>query len=309
MLSGALAKIMGQAAIPTGEEVTKGMDLSSKTFLVTGCATGLGFETMRVLCLRNATVLACARSTERAREACAKVAGGKCVPLACCLDDPASVRQCVAQIKAQNIVLDGIIANAGIMSLPALELVQGWERQFMTNHVGHFILVTGLVDNLAPDARVVVTSSEGHVLAKTGWLDNLDGSRGYDAWGAYGASKGSNILFSNELAARFALDAQTRRTSNSLHPGIIATPLSRNMLGTDSLKSRVFMFLGPWFLRVRLYSLTSGLTRARGCQSEAQGAATQIWLATSPEAAGMSGKYFADCRAAVPSNKAQSAQH
>src|ERR1700686_3850999 len=100
----------------TAEEVTAGLSLVGKTMLVTGCNSGLGLETMRVLALRGARVIGTARTTEKARVACASVTG-ETVPLACELSDPASVRGCVASVVAAGIRLDAMICNAGIMGL------------------------------------------------------------------------------------------------------------------------------------------------------------------------------------------------
>ena len=99
----------------TAEEVTDGLDLSGKTYLVTGCSTGLGRETLRVLTLRGARVIALARTLENAREVCAQVAGDT-VPLACELSDPGSINRAVDEIRSSDHRLDGIIANAGIMA-------------------------------------------------------------------------------------------------------------------------------------------------------------------------------------------------
>ncbi len=148
----------------TAEEVTAGMSLGGKTFLVTGCSSGLGLETMRVLALRGARVLGTARTLEKARAACAAV-GGDAVPLACELSDPRSVRACVEAVLARGERLDALIGNAGIMALPRREQAFGVELQLFTNHVGHFLLVTGLLDALADDGRVVMLSSRAHLRA------------------------------------------------------------------------------------------------------------------------------------------------
>ena len=108
--------------------------------------------------------------------------------MACELSEPASVRAAVESVKALNITLDGLMANAGIMALPKLETKHGYEMQFFTNHVGHFILVTGLLEALAEVGRVVMLSSVAHKQAYRAGiqLDNLNGARGYTSWGAYG---------------------------------------------------------------------------------------------------------------------------
>ena len=151
----------------TAEQVTDGLNLDGKTYLVTGCNSGLGQEALRVLTLRGARVVGTARTVQKAKEACDAVKG-KTVPLACELSDPASVRACVASVKEQGIKLDGLICNAGIMALPKLEKAFGYELQFFTNHIGHFILVTGLLEQLTDTGRVVMLSSAAHLRAPEG---------------------------------------------------------------------------------------------------------------------------------------------
>src|SRR5690606_36016408 len=128
----------------TAEQVTDGLSLDGKTILVTGCNSGIGQEACRVLALRGALVLGTARTQEKAAAACAAFPG-KAIGYACELSDPASVRGCVAAVQAAGHQLDAIICNAGIMMLPKLEKAHGYELQFFTNHVGHFMLVTGLI--------------------------------------------------------------------------------------------------------------------------------------------------------------------
>ncbi|TNE48114.1 MAG: SDR family oxidoreductase [Deltaproteobacteria bacterium] len=257
----------------TAEEVTEGLDLSGKTYLVTGCNSGLGLETMRVLSLRGAHVIAAARTAEKAANAIAQVSANA-TPVACELSDPASVRACVENVKQTGRTLDAMICNAGIMALPKLETSHGYELQFFTNHVGHFILVTSLLDQLAEDGRVVIVSSAAHLQApkETIEFDNLDGSKRYNSWRNYGQSKMANILFARHLSKKFE---GTQRTANALHPGVIQTNLGRHMGGF------VKMLLGvvsPLFLK-----------------SIPQGAATQCYVATHPSLADVSGEYFADC--------------
>lgn len=260
----------------TAEQVTEGLDLAGKTVLVTGCNSGLGFEAMRVLALRGAWVVGTARTLEKAREACAKVQGAT-VPLACELSDPASVRACVEAVKQQGLTLDAIICNAGIMALPKLEKAHGYELQFFTNHIGHFMLVTGLLERLSPTGRVVMLSSGAHNAAPKGGIefDNLDGSKGYSSWRNYGQSKLANLLFAKELARRFA---GTQRTANAVHPGVIQTNLGRHM---SPVLAALFGVTGKLWLK-----------------SVPQGAATEVFVATHPSLAGVNGQYFADCNVA-----------
>ena len=261
----------------TAEEVTAGLSLAGKTYLVTGCNSGLGEEACRVLALRGARVVGTARTIEKATAALAPL-GTATVPLACELSDPKSVRACVAAVQAQQLVLDGIIANAGIMALPKLQQAFGYELQFFTNHIGHFMLVTGVLDQLGAAGRVVLLSSSAHKMApKVGIeFDNLSGAQGYRPWRSYGQSKLANLLFAKELARRFV---GTTRTANAVHPGVINTKLSRHM---NPVGTFLFGALGSLALK-----------------SVPQGAATEVYVATNPALAEVSGKYFANCNVAT----------
>src|SRR5450755_3113924 len=229
----------------TAEQVTDGISLAGKTILVTGCNSGIGLESMRVLAMRGATVIGTGRSVEKAKAACDSIVGGA-IPLACELSDPASVRACIASIKNRKIKLDSIIANAGIMALPKLETFFGYEAQFFTNHIGHFILVTGLLGDLAEDCRVVMVSSDAHLRAPKEGIafDNLDGAKRYTPFEAYGQSKIANLLFAKELARKFA---GTKKTANAIHPGVIKTNLARSM--KNPLVAVVFAIAAPLALK------------------------------------------------------------
>jgi WW domain-containing oxidoreductase len=174
-----------------------------------------------------------------------------------------------------------LLANAGIMALPKLEQAHGYELQFFTNHIGHFILVTGLLDTLTDDARVVVVSSFGHNFAPSGGIqfDNLSGKKGYFGWRAYGQSKLANVLFVRALAKRFE---GTQKTANSLHPGGIATNLSRHI---DTPLSRALFGSLGWI----------------GMKSVGQGAATECYIAAHSGARGINGRYWVDCNVASSS--------
>jgi WW domain-containing oxidoreductase len=263
----------------TAEEVTDGLDLRGRHILITGVASGLGQESARVLAKRGATVLGAARSVEKAAEACRDF-GNDAVPVACDLADPASVRACVEIVKNSGVMLDAILCNAGIMALPKRELCCGQEMQFLTNHVGHFLLVTGLIDRLTPTGRVVMLSSDAHTMAPSAGIqfDDLTFEKGYRPWGAYGQSKLANLLFARSLARRFA---GTRQTANAVHPGVIVTNLGRHM---------------PAIARVVL-----GAASAIALKSIPEGAATQCFVTAHPSLADVSGEYFSDCNVAKSS--------
>jgi NAD(P)-dependent dehydrogenase (short-subunit alcohol dehydrogenase family) len=165
------------------------------------------------------------------------------------------------------------------MALPKLQQECGYELQFFTNHIGHFILVTGLLDSLSEDARVVMLSSEGHRLATRGVeLDNLSGEKSYARWRAYGRSKLANLLFAVELASRFE---GTKRTANAVHPGVIRTNLGRHMNGV--------MNAG--------YAAVDAIY----AKNIPQGAATTCYVATNALLGSQSGAYFSDCNVAKAS--------
>jgi len=276
----------GHGYASSAEEVTEGIDLSGKRVLITGINSGLGAETARVLSMRGAHIVGAARTVEKAQAALDEIEG-ESTPVACELSDLLSVKECAAHVADTGKPLDVIICNAGIMAVAKLETIHGIERQFFTNHIGHFTLVTGLLESLADSARVVMLSSAGHQLTPKGGiaLDNLTGERGYNKWRNYGQSKLANLLFAVELARRFE---GTDKTANAVHPGVIRTNLGRHMGGALSF---LFAATGP------IYAKTV-----------AQGAATSCYVAAHPRTATISGKYFADCNVAKSSGHGRDAE-
>ena len=275
----------GFGANSTAEEVTAGLSLAGKNILVTGCTSGLGLEAMRVLTLRGARVLGTARSLAKAAAACSTTQG-KTLPLACELADPKIVRACVLAVQQDGQKLDAIICNAGIMALPKRQEAFGNELQLFTNHIGHFLLVTGLLGQLAANGRVVLLSSAAHRNAPRAGIefDNLSGERGYSGWQAYGQSKFANLLFAKELARRFA---GTKKVAIAIHPGVIKTGLSRNM---NPVIDFLWGAVSPLFLK-----------------SVEQGAATEVYAAVHPGAAVLNGSYLADCNVDRPRPDAEDA--
>ncbi|MET0387481.1 MAG: SDR family oxidoreductase [Polyangiales bacterium] len=265
----------------TAEEVTQGLDLRGKTILITGVNSGLGQETARVLGLRGARIVGAARTRDKAAEAC-RAFGPTAVPVACELSEPTQVRATVAELQGLGLALDVIVCNAGIMALPKRTIHHGQELQFLTNHIGHFILVNGLLPQLTATGRVVVLSSGAHFAAPRSGiqLDDLTFERGYSPWTAYGQSKLANLLFARALSRRFA---GSGRTANALHPGVIATNLTRHM----NVVARVAF----------------PLASAVALKSIPEGAATQSYVASHPSLANVTGEYFAD------SNIARSSHH
>lgn len=260
----------------TAEQVTAGLDLAGKTYAITGANSGLGYETMRVLALRGAHVIGIARTMDKATQACASVAG-KTTPAFLDLADFASVVNCAEMIRGMDIPLDGLICNAGIMALPELELVDGIERQFAVNHLGHFILVNQLMATVmaAPQGRFVILSSRAHRRAPPDGIQFDDlafANVEYAPWTAYGHSKLANALCARELARRLS---GSSTTSNSVHPGIIQTNLGRHL---------------PWYMQAA--GTLFGWAFMKNIE---EGAATQTYVATSPGLIGVNGFYFSDC--------------
>ena len=258
----------------TAEEVTAGLDLSGLTIAITGANSGLGYETMRVLALRGAHIIGIARTQKKAEEACASIEG-ETTPLFLDLAEWESIVRCADAIRAMNIPLDGLITNAGIMALPELEIVNGVEKQFAVNHLGHFILINQLRELVlaAPQGRFTLLSSRAYRSAENGIeFDNLDGSQHYDPWNAYGVSKLANALCARELAAQIS---HTNATANSVHPGVIQTNLMTNLPQWQQWGAK---YLGWVFFK-----------------NIEEGAATTCYVATSPELVDVRGFYFSDC--------------
>ena len=212
----------------TAEEVTAGLDLSGSTALVTGCNSGLGYETMRVLALRGAHVIGTGRTLEKAATACSSVAG-KTTPVALELSDFDSVVACAQSVRDMGVRLDMLICNAGINTFGELELVNGIEKIFVVNYLGHFVLVNQLLPMMlaAGSGRIVnVGSRSGYRQAPAVGIDfdNLRGEKEFDSGEAYGRSKLANALFSLALAERLE---GTGLTSNVVHPGLVLTDIAR----------------------------------------------------------------------------------
>ena len=264
----------------TAEEVTAGIDLTGKYVVVTGCNSGIGYETMRVLALRGAHVIGTGRDLAKASTACASVAG-KTTPVVLELADLQSVVDGAAAIRDIVPHIDMLICNAGMVAGADLEQINGIEQTFMVNHLGHFVFVNRLLDRVkaAPQGRVVMVSSSAAFSSAGIEFDNLSGERDYASWRAYSQSKLANALFALELADRLA---GTGATANALHPGVIKTNIARNK---------------PWYLRA-LFA-----TGSLFLKSSAQGAATTCYVATSPQLAGVSGYFFADCKPITASGK------
>lgn len=249
----------------TADHVLAGIDLSGKRILITGCNSGLGFETMNALAANGASVIGLARSIDNASRACSQ-AGPGCIPVACDLANLDSIAGAIRNIRSLSVPLDAMVANAAVAHPPSLSTRYGVEMQFLTNHVGHFMLVNGLVDLVHDGSgRVVIVSSAASIDAAPPegiMFDNLDGSRFYEARAFYGQSKLANALYAKELSRRLS---QRGIAVNSVDPSAARTRLNKGFFA-------------------RLLAKTA-----------AQAAATQALLAASPRAAGVTGEYWSNC--------------
>jgi NAD(P)-dependent dehydrogenase (short-subunit alcohol dehydrogenase family) len=261
----------------TAGEVLRGHDLGGRLAIVTGGYSGLGLETTRTLAAAGAGVIVPARRPDAAREALTGVAGVEVAGLD--LTDLASVRNFAESIVSSGRHVDLLINSAGIMACPETRIGPGWELQFATNHLGHYALVNHLWRAFSGGrgARIVSVSSGAHGITPIRW-DDVHFTRGYDRWQAYGQSKTANVLFAVHLDA---MGRDTGVRAFSLHPGSILTPLQRHL-------AREEMIAAGWIDE-------AGDLADPTFKTPQQGAATQVWAATSPQLEGLGGLYCEDC--------------
>jgi NAD(P)-dependent dehydrogenase (short-subunit alcohol dehydrogenase family) len=273
----------GFGASTTAAEVLGGIDLTGTTALVTGGYSGIGIETTRALAGAGAHVIVPARRPDGAREALQGIEGAEVDELD--LGDLDSVAAFADRFLATSRTLDVVIDSAGIMATPETRVGPGWEAQFATNHLGHFALVNRLWPAIEPGgARIVSVSSTGHLRSGIRW-DDIDFAQGdYDKWDAYGQAKTANALFAVRLDA---LGRESGVRAFSLHPGGILTPLQRHL----PLEEQVQM---GWV------NADGSAKDPSQFKTPEQGAATQVWAATSPQLDGLGGLYLEDCDVAEP---------
>ncbi|CAN5374497.1 SDR family NAD(P)-dependent oxidoreductase [soil metagenome] len=269
-------------ATSTAADVIAHIDLSGKRAIVTGGASGLGEETARALASAGADVTIAVRNIDAGQRVAQRLSASTHNPHIHVgqldLADQGSVRAFVASWQGP---LDILVANAGVMANPETRTPEGWEIQFATNHLGHFVLAVGLHDSLAAagSARVVVLSSVGHVNGPVRFQDLDFTVEPYDPWLAYAQSKTANILFAVEAARRWEKDGIA---VNAVNPGRIwNTSLGRHI----ETPPQNFDPKG-----------STGVSE----KSIEQGAATSTLLAASPLVEGVTGQYFEDCQEAVP---------
>jgi NAD(P)-dependent dehydrogenase (short-subunit alcohol dehydrogenase family) len=273
--------------------VLEGVDLSGKRILVTGVSAGLGVETARTLAAHGAEVVGAARdlnkakaATEQVRAQAPKAGGLELVALD--LASLASVRACADALVSAGKPFDLVIANAGVMACPKSQTSDGFETQFGTNHLGHFVFVNRIASLLKPGSRLVNLSSAGHRFADVDLDDPNFERTACTEFGAYGRSKTANILFAVEFDRRHK--AHGVRAA-AVHPGGIQTELSRHV--TPEVRQQLTARLE----RINAANAAAGLPPFT-YKTIPQGAATSVWAGVVAAAEEVGGRYCEDCHVA-----------
>jgi NAD(P)-dependent dehydrogenase (short-subunit alcohol dehydrogenase family) len=275
-------------ATSTTEDVLSGVNLQGKRILVTGVSAGLGVETARSLTAHGAHVLGAARDLTKAEAATAQVRkdaaanGGSFELVALDLASLRSVRDCADKLLAKGGSFDVVIANAGVMAIPFGHTADGFETQFGTNHIGHFVLVNRVAPLIRAGGRLINLSSSGHRFSNVNLEDPNFERTPYDPFVAYGRSKTANILF----AVAFDQRHQARGIrAAAVHPGGIQTELGR--------------YVDPSHIRKMIDQMNQQLA-AEGkapfqWKTIPQGAATSVWAGVVAPADEIGGRYCENC--------------
>ena len=259
--------------------------MAGKTCMVTGANSGIGRVTALELARQGATVIMVCRSRDKGEAAFSeikeKVGRGSLELMIADLSSQAEIRRLAEEFQHRHHRLDVLVNNAGVFVRRRSMTVDGIETTFAVNHLAYFLLTNLLLDAIkrSAPARIVNVSSRAHASATINF-DDLQGERGYGGWNAYCQSKLANIEFTCELARRVESSGVT---ANCLHPGVIATGLFRNLPKIFHLPLQLFL------------------------STPEKGAETSVYLATSPEVEGITGKYFAGKRAVVSSPESRDA--
>ena len=281
-----MAEIFG--ATSTTEDVLAGINLQGKRFLVTGVSAGLGVETARSLATHGAAVVGAARDLTKAEKATAQVRrdaaalDGSLDLVALDLSSLESVRACADGLLEAGNHFDGVIANAGVMATPFGHTTDGFETQFGTNHLGHFVLVNRIAPLIRAGGRLINLSSAGHRYAKVDLQDPNFERTPYEPFVAYGRSKTANILFA------VAFDRRHRERgvrAAAVHPGGIQTELGRHQDPS------------------RWETIVDQMNRQLAAEGKApfqwktipQGAATSVWAGVVAPADEIGGRYCENC--------------
>jgi NAD(P)-dependent dehydrogenase (short-subunit alcohol dehydrogenase family) len=277
-------------ATSTTDDVLYGMNLQGKRILVTGVSAGLGIETARALAAHGGHVVGAARDLKKAEAATAPVrkaaatAGGSFELVTLDLANLKSVRECADGLLAKGQFFDVVIANAGVMAAPFGHTADGFETQFGTNHLGHFVLINRIAPLLRKGSRLINLSSAGHRFSNVDLNDPNFERTPYEPFAAYGRSKTANILFA------VAFDRRHRGRgvrAAAVHPGVIQTELGRH--------------LDP----ARIQALVDQMSKERAAEGKEpfqwktipQGAATSVWAGVIAPAEEIGGKYCENCHA------------
>ena len=281
-------------ATSTTDDILDGVDLRGKRYLVTGVSSGMGIETARALVAGGAEVIGTARDLEKAAQATGEVReaaganGGSFDIIALDLADLASVRAAADALVTGGQTFDAVIANAGVMATPFGKTTDGFETQFGTNHLGHFLLVNRIASLIRDGGRLVTVSSNGHRWADINIEDPNFENRPYDPWISYGGSKTAVVLFAVEFDRRHR-HRGVRATS--LMPGVAQTGLAANLTPEElaALGKRIATELG-----------TAGQSFA--FKTLPQVAATAVWAATVADGDAIGGNYCQDVQVAPVDN-------
>jgi NAD(P)-dependent dehydrogenase (short-subunit alcohol dehydrogenase family) len=266
----------------TASEVAEGIDLRGKLALVTGGSSGLGQETARVLAERGAHVILTARDASKGEAVAAGIrssTGNQDVEVEELeLGSLKNIRSFADRVLSRHGALHILVNNAGVMACPFAKTADGFELQFGSNHLGHFLMTCLLAPALLKGApsRVVSVSSRGHHISPVVFEDIQFERRPYDKWQAYGQSKTANVLFAVGLERRLGSRGVH---ANGLHPGAILTELGRHLQPED----REFLLKRNPTMKFK---------------SVEAGAATSVFAATAPELEGRGGLYLEDCHVA-----------
>lgn len=272
---------MNFGATSEADQVLEGVDLRDRCILVTGVSAGIGVETARALAAHGANVIGTARDLEKAGATTGQVlvqaapeGGLRLVELD--LASLASVRACADALLAAGQSLDLIIANAGVMACPKGTTTDGFETQFGTNHLGHFVLVNRIASLLQPGGRVVMVSSAGHRGADIDLEDPGFERTPYDKFTAYRRSKTANILFAVEFDRRHKFRGIT---ATAVHPGAVRTETTKRLIESMGAGQGSDVPAYHW-------------------KTVSQGAATSVWAGIVASAEQVGAQYCEDCHVA-----------
>ena len=286
----------------TTEDVLTGVSLKGKRILVTGVSAGLGVETARALAAHGADVVGAARDLEKAKRAASEVSdiaaknGTSFELIELNLANLKSVRAAADKLVADGRPFDVIIANAGVMATPLGKTDDGFETQFGTNHLGHFVFVNCIAKLIKDGGRLVNLSSSGHRFSNVDLNDPNFETTAYEPFVAYGRSKTANILFAVEFDRR---NRARGVRATAVHPGGIMTELGRHMPQGA---------LEAWVEQIQQQRAAAGEPPFE-FKSIPQGAATSVWAGVVASADEVGGKYCEDCQVAelIPADSQVSA--